>query len=308
MDIKGLPKIDLHCHLDGSLTKDMIQRYTGRAIESDILRVSENCQSLAEYLEKFDIPLSCLQNEAGLYDGAYSLIQEVAKENTKYIEVRFAPMLSVHETMSCHKVIEAVLKGLQKGKEDFGVHSNVITCAMRHHQMEQNLDMLNTAREYLGSGVCAIDLAGDEAQYPTRKFKELFLHAQKLDMPFVIHSGETGSIENVRVALELGAKRIGHGIALRQDKELMKEYAKRGIGVEMCPTSNLQTKAVESLESYPLKEFLDAGILVSVNTDNRTVSHTSLTDELNLVYELYGYDEQLIYKLLENAEKTAFPF
>ena len=306
MDIKALPKIDLHCHLDGSLTREMIQRHAGQKIELERLRVSEGCQSLTEYLTKFELPLKYLQDEAGLCDGAYSFIQEVAQENITYIEVRFAPMLSVHETMSCHQVIEAVLKGLQKGREEFGVRSNIITCAMRHHQMGHNLKMLQIAREYLGEGVCALDLAGDESRYPTKQFQDLFVQAHKLDMPFVIHSGETGSVENVRVALELGASRIGHGIALSQDKELMKEYAKRGIGVEMCPTSNLQTKAVDSLKSYPLKDFVDAGILVSVNTDNRTVSHTTLTKELELVYELYDHDEQLIKKLLANAEETAF--
>ena len=127
-----------------------------------------------------------------------------------------------------------------------------------------------------------------------------------LGMPFTIHSGETGNVENVREAYELGARRIGHGIALWKDTKLMKAYAEAGIGVEMCPTSNFQTKAAAGWEAYPLRQFVDAGIKVSINTDNRTVSGTTMTNELTKVYEQYGRDDELIFTLLRNAAQTAF--
>lgn len=125
-------------------------------------------------------------------------------------------------------------------------------------------------------------------------------------MPFTIHSGETGNVENVREAYELGARRIGHGIALRKDPKLMKAYAEAGIGVEMCPTSNFQTKAAAGWEAYPLRQFVDAGIKVGINTDNRTVSGTTMTNELTKVYEQYGRDDGFIFTLLRNAAQTAF--
>ena len=168
------------------------------------------------------------------------------------------------------------------------------------------MEMLRCAREFLGQGVCALDLAGDESMYPTSGFRDIFREARRLEMPYTIHSGETGSLENVREAYELQAARIGHGIALKDDPELIKRYSEKGIGVEMCPTSNFQTKAVESWEEYPLMEFLEAGIKVSINTDNRTVSGTTMTKELIRVYEQYGQDDQLIMKLLKNAAETAF--
>lgn len=306
MDIKTIPKLELHCHLDGSLTKSMIQRHLGRSVTKEELTVAEDCPNLTEYLEKFDLPLECLQDEEGLEEGAYTFAEETAKERVEYIEVRFAPMLSVHADLSCAKVIEAVRGGMERAKEDFGLQYGIIVCAMRNHSLEQNLTMLRCAREYLGCGVCALDLAGDESAFPTAGFREVFREAKRLDMPFVIHSGETGNLENVREACELGAKRIGHGIALRKDPELMKVYAEKGIGVEMCPTSNFQTKAAAGWKDYPLLSFLDAGIKVSINTDNRTVSGTSMTKELTKVYEQYGRNDELIFTLLRNAAETAF--
>lgn len=306
MNIQQLPKIDLHCHLDGSLTKAMIERYVDQVVTPQMLTVSDHCQSLTEYLEKFDLPLQCLQSESGLEDGAYSFVEEAARDNVQYVEVRFAPMLSVHDSLNCEKVIEVVRKGMERGKETFGVRYGIIVCAMRNHSVEQNLKMLKCAREFLGYGVCALDLAGDESAYPTLQFRELFQEANRLEMPFTIHSGETGNLENVRVAYELGAKRIGHGIALKKDPELMRAYAAAGIGVEMCPTSNFQTKAVRSWEEYPLRQFMDAGIQVSIHTDNRTVSGTTMTKELTKIYEQYDQDDALILKLLNNAAESAF--
>lgn len=306
MDFKSLPKIDLHCHLDGSLTLEMIRRHTNQVVTTDMVQVKEDCRSLTEYLTKFQIPIECIQDESGLKDAAYTFMKEVASENTKYIEVRFAPMFSVNEKISCKRVIEAVLEGLERGKQDFSVRYNVIVCAMRNHSIDVNSKMLRIAREYLGEGVCAMDLAGDESKYPVNQFQELFTLAKGLNMSYVIHAGETGSIDNVKKAFEYGAKRIGHGIALRYDKELMKEIAKRGIGIEMCPTSNLQTKAIDDWSNYPLLDFIEQGIKVSVNTDNRTVSNTNMTKELRLIYEHFGQDEGLIYKLLNNAVETSF--
>lgn len=305
MNIKEIPKIDLHCHLDGSLTLEMIRRYTGKDVTIDMLSVDNDCQSLTEYLEKFKLPLDCLQDKAGLKEGAYTFLKDVAKDNMRYIEVRFAPMFCIQAGLSCSEVIESAIEGLEKGKKEYGVSYNVIVCAMRNHSLEQNRSMLYSAREYLGSGVCALDLAGDESAYPTKEFIELFKEAKRLDMPYIIHSGETGNIENVRLAYELGARRIGHGIALIKDKHLMTSYANQGIGVEMCPSSNWQTKAIRDWSDYPLKNYMDAGIKVSINTDNRTVSNTTLTKELEIIHDLYK-DDELIYRLLKNAQETAF--
>ena len=212
MDIERLPKLDLHCHLDGSLTKAMIERHLGKEVAGEALTVSQDCRSLTEYLEKFDLPLQCLQDEKGLEEGAYTFVEEIAKEKVEYIEVRFAPMLSVHENLSCRQVIEAVRKGMERGREDFGVRYGIIVCAMRSHTTEQNMEMLRCAREFLGHGVCALDLAGDESMYPTSGFRDIFREARRLEMPYTIHSGETGSLDKLKSSY-LG---ISEGISKRK--------------------------------------------------------------------------------------------
>lgn len=304
--IIGLPKIELHCHLDGSLSRKFMEQRLERELRMEELSVSDECTSLAEYLEKFELPGLCLRDERGLEDAGYDVLKYMNRENVCYAEIRFAPLLSVTEEMDCAKVIEAVLRGLKRGREVFGIDFGLITCAMRHHSEEDNIRMIKTAREYLDEGVCAADLAGAEASYPMSEFMNLFAETKKIGMPFTIHAGECGDAKNIVDAVEAGAGRIGHGIAMREYPKLQKSLAEKGIGVEMCPISNLQTKAVQSTKEYPILEFLDAGIKVSVNTDNRTVSNTSLTREMEFVQKTYGITDEQLKLLMLNAVDTAF--
>lgn len=316
-------KIELHCHLDGSMRVDTVLELLKKQ-KADLvgiglseeelskqklirqLQVTPDCTSLTEYLKKFDLPLRCLQTTEGLKRAAYELVCDVAKENVKYIEVRFAPRLSTEQGLTCREVIEAVVEGLRAGEEESGTYARAIVCAMRHHTLQQNMEMLHVAQEFLGKGVCALDLAGDESQFPTYLFRELFEEAKRFNMPFTIHSGECGSVENVGEAIKLGAGRIGHGIALEKSEELQQLCVEKGIGIEMCPTSNLQTKAVQSFETYPIKQFLGCGLLVSLNTDNRTVSETSMEREIKLAKDRLGLNEEEILQCTKNAIETAF--
>ena len=193
-----------------------------------------------------------------------------------------------------------------KGEEETGVYASAIVCAMRHHSLEQNMEMLRAAKPFVGQGVCALDLAGDESAFPTSLFRELFAQARNWGIPFTIHSGECGSVENIREAIALGARRLGHGIALEKDAELRLLCKEKEIGIEMCPTSNLQTKAVEGLERYPLKQFLEEGLLVSVHTDNRTVSGTTMEQEEALVKERLQISDEMWIQCTKNAIQTAF--
>ncbi len=304
--LKKLPKIELHCHLDGSLSMEFIQKKLGKSVSCQEVQVSKNCGSLAEYLEKFELPCQCLQDAEGLREAGYDFLRTASRENVVYTEVRFAPLLSVGLGLNTEQVISSLLKGLAEGKRDFGVEYNVITCAMRHHSPEDNLEMLKAAREFLGEGVCGADLAGAEASYPMSNFIGLFEKVKKIGMPFTIHAGECGNAWNIVQAAEAGAKRIGHGIAMAGKPQIRQMCRERQIGIEMCPVSNLQTKAAESMNNYPLREFLDMGLLVSVNTDNRTVSGTSLTEELELVQKGCGVSDEEIRLLQRNALETAF--
>lgn len=301
-----LPKVELHCHLDGSLSKEFIEHRLGRTVSQSELSVSDDCRSLNEYLEKFALPGKCIMDETGLRKAGYDVLKSMKKENVCYAEIRFAPLLSETPEMKCSKVIEALLEGLEKGKRDLGVEYGLITCAMRHHSQEDNFRMIRTAREYLGEGVCAADLAGAESLYPMSEFMELFRKTKEIGMPFTLHAGECGSVQNILDSVEAGAGRIGHGIAMKGHTQVQKELQKKGIGIEMCPISNLQTKAVESTKDYPMREFLDTGLKVTVNTDNRTVSNTTLTKELEFVQKTYGITDEEVHLMMKNAVDVAF--
>lgn len=305
-ELKKMPKIELHCHLDGSLSKAFIEKRLSRKVAEEELSVTDDCGSLEEYLEKFALPGKCLKDEEGLTEAGYDVLRTMSMEHVIYAEIRFAPLLSVTEKMDTEQVISSLLKGLKKGRQDFGVEYNVIVCAMRHHNMEQNYEMIKTASKFLGKGVCAADLAGAEAQYPMSEFMELFEKARELGMPFTIHAGECGSAENILDALKVKAARIGHGIAMKGRKDIQEVVRRSGVGIEMCPISNLQTKAIKSVEEYPIREFLDAGLLVTINTDNRTVSNTSMTKELDFIQRVYEISDDEIGLMMKNAVDVAF--
>ena len=234
------------------------------------------------------------------------MMKTAAAEQVTYLEIRFAPMLSVTENLSAREIIEGALKGLSMGKKQYGMDGNLILCGMRHMPVEVNTRLVETAAEYYGYGVCAVDLAGDEAAFPVRKQAGMFKRAKELSIPFTIHAGECGSAQSIWDAIELGASRIGHGIAAAKDETLMRYCAEHEIPFEMCPVSNLQTKAVKSMEEYPFLKFLEAGIPVTINTDNRTVSNTSLTRELELLQGYYEMGDKVIEKLMDNARRAAF--
>lgn len=305
-ELRTLPKIELHCHLDGSLSKDYFEKRLGREVSETELQVENDCQNLAEYLAKFRLPLECLQDAEAFQDAGYDILRTMSGENVRYAEIRFAPLSSVSERLSVRQMLEALLKGLDKGKKEYDIACNVIVCAMRHESEEKNLAMFQTAREFLGAGVCAADLAGAEAQYPMSEFMELFGEVKKLGMPFTLHAGECGDANNIVDAVRAGAARIGHGIAMQGRKDIQELVKKAGVGVEMCPTSNLQTRAVSDMAIWPFREFLDGGLFVTINTDNRTISGTSLTEELEFVQKMYGVSEEEIVQCMKNAVKVSF--
>ena len=300
------PKVDLHCHLDGSLVLQSMSEILGREVRKEEIQVSDNCTSLAEYLQKFDIPISCIQTEAGLKKSAKDFLLGLQKDNIKYVETRFAPFFSCGEGLSYKQIMESVLDGLKEASEETGILYQVIACNMRHLDEETNIRMMRECREFLGEGLCAIDLAGDEKSMPNALFGNLFAEAKKLDYSYTIHAGECGSVQCIKDAVEMGAKRIGHGIAMMGNAEVQKLLASKRIGVEMCPISNYQTKALQPEQIYPVREFVKAGVLATINTDNRTVSNTSVTKEMEFLNERFGISEEELYQYQMNAVDVAF--
>lgn len=253
-ELRNFPKVELHCHLDGSLTEKAVRRIVRESgynmeVLLDSMRVREDARDLADYLSCFANSLPLLQSEENLRIAAYELVGQAAADGVIYIEVRFAPMYHRKGGLTQTEAVKAVLVGLEEAEKDFGVKSRLLLCMMRGKTQEENGETLSCALQMREYGVAGIDLAGNEAAYPARLYRELFLRAREKQMPFTIHAGECGNVENVRDCVEMGAGRIGHGVAIADDGEMKRICREKGIVLELCPVSNLQTGAVKSLET-----------------------------------------------------------
>lgn len=312
--IKKLPKAELHCHLDGSLPLRLLEKlareqkiFLGEEKQlRQMVTAPADCQSLEQYLQCFDLPVACLQKREALESSAECLLAEAAADGVVYLEVRFAPSLHCREGLSMDQVVSSVLCGLDRGREKYGVEYGLILCIMRHEEEKKGFEVLETAQRFLGKGVVALDLAGAEAAFPVDGFSAVFRRVAEKGIPFTIHAGEAAGPESIKKALELGACRIGHGLAAIEEPALMQELAERKIVLELCPSSNLQTKAAKSWDMYPLRRFLQEGMAVTVNTDNRTVTGTTMTRELSLVQERLGLSHQEIRELCRQAIRGSF--
>lgn len=315
--IENMPKVDLHYHLDGGLRPETvfeIAKKQDMALPTQdaeelakYLKAEENCTSLVEYLEKFDLPVKCLQSAYAQRRVAMEAVEDAASHNIRYIEVRFAPQLMTEGRLTVSEVTSNVIEGLMAGEDRFKTKARAILVCMRHHSVSKNLEVIEAARQFLGKGVCGVDLAGDEAGFPPQASREVFSLACKYGIPVTIHAGEAGGAENIYEAVKnLGAVRIGHGIRLKENPRLLDLIKQRRIPLEICVTSNIQTKAAASFATHPIREYFDAGINVTVNTDNTTVSNTDLTREYEILQKQYGFTDDELKQLVFNAANAAF--
>ena len=316
--LRELPKTDLHVHLDGSLRPGTIwdlgeeQEVGLPANSGDGIRrwftqeLPE--RDLVAYLSRFDVTTSVMQTEEALERIAFELVEDAAAENVWYMEVRYAPILSTKRGLSPRQVVDAVERGLRRGQE---VHprtqAHQIICGLRHFEPERAVRMAALAVEYKGRGVLAFDLAGAEVDNPAKRFREAFYLVRHANLNVTVHAGEAYGPESIHQALHwAGAHRIGHGVRLREDPDLLEYVRDHRIPLEMCPTSNVQTGAVDSIEEHPIREYFDRGVRVTVNTDNRLMSDTTMTGEIELLVERLGFDLEEVKKLLLNGFKSAF--
>lgn len=304
--------IDLHLHLDGSLTPAYVIRQAKKQgmelpvwDEKELVKYMTapvDYKDLNEYLEKFDLPCSVMQTEDAITDAVRDVCGQMETQGLKYVEIRFAPQLHTKKGLTQRLVTEAAIKGLPDGG---ALEAKLILCCMRMEDNEkENMETIRMAKEYLGKGVAAADLAGAEALYPTASFEAVFRKAKESGVPFTIHAGEADGPESIWMALKFGARRIGHGVRCLEDEKLVEYLREHRIPLEVCPTSNFQTKAVKG--EYPLKKMLEKGLCVTLNTDNTTVSGTSLEKEFNLAVNKLGLTEKEVEILKENAEKARF--
>jgi adenosine deaminase len=312
-----LPKTDLHVHLDGSLRletiwelakKDKIDLGVGSIEElRELIGPGRIHASLNEYLKGFEITLKVLQTRENLYRAAYELAEDCAKENVGYFEVRYSPILHTQKGLSLPAILEAVIDGLKAGQRDFGVTSGVIVCGMRNISPEISLRMAELAVAFKHRGVVGFDLAGAEYNYPARDHLEAFSLILSNNVNVTIHAGEAYGPDSIHQALHYcGAHRIGHGVRLREDGDLLNYVNDHRIPLELCLSSNVQTGAVKNISEHPVKFYLDLSLRVTLNTDNRLITNTTMTDEYYLMYKTFNLSGQNILDLIINGVKSAF--
>jgi len=318
--IEKLPKTDLHVHLDGSLRLSTILELAERqkidlpAKDPEGLRAAmnlgQNCGSLVEYLKAFDVTLRVMQSEESLRRIAFELAEDAAHENVRYMEVRYAPMLHTRRGLKLTTVVESVLEGLRQAQEKHGVESNVIICGIRNVSAEHSLEMAELAVAYKGRGVVGFDLAGAEYDHPAKHHRAAFQLVRDNNINVTIHAGEAYGPESIAQAIHVcGAHRVGHGCRLRENGDLLHYVNDHRIPLECCPSSNVQTGAIRDLASHPLKLYKDLGLRVTVNTDNRLITDTTVSKELWLCHTQMRLTLQDIRQIILNGFKSAFlPF
>jgi adenosine deaminase len=315
--IQSLPKTDLHCHLDGSLRLDTVidlARKQGVKLPTfdrgelwKLLFAGDQVTSLDDYLRAFDITLSVMQTEDALERTAYELAEDAHRENVRYIEVRYSPLLHIRNGLRPAQVVEAVLRGLRNAKREFGIRYGVILCAIRSLGAESSLRIAELCIAFKNRGVVGFDLAGSEINNPAKLHRQAFQLVVDNNINCTAHAGESFGPDSVHQAIhKCGAHRIGHGTRLIESGDLLNYVNDHRIPIEVCPSSNIQTRAATSWDTHPVDFFVDYGLRVTINTDNRLMSDTSVTKELHLCHRHYGWSLQTIKEIIIAGFKSAF--
>lgn len=317
--IRRWPKAELHCHLDGSLRLRTMLELAAEQNRMPILpadneedlraalRKIDEAETLEEYLSWFGYSIPLMQTRQALHRIAYELAEDAAAENVRHLEVRFGPILHTAEGLTLEEVLDAVLAGLREAEEALRIQTGVIVCGLRDRYESASLAQAELAARYRGRGVVGFDLAGAEAGNPPKQHLSAFHLARRELLGITVHAGESFGPESIRQALfHCGANRIGHGVTLRQDPELLRYVVDHQVPLEMCPTSNVQTGVVAGYASHPIGDYLRAGVPVTVSTDNRLFSHTTVSDELWLVHTACGVPEEGVREIVLNGFRHAF--
>jgi|SRR6266850_82405 len=312
MDLKELPKIDLHCHLDACVripTAGEIARDLTLTIPeplSDALVAPPLCLDLMDYLRRIDFALEVMQREPDLRRIAFELVEDCQADGIIYIEVRFAPQLHTRRGLSLQEVLLAVYRGLKDGEYKYGVRTSLILCCVRQQDPSVSLEIAQLAADNQDK-VCAIDLAGDEAGFAGSRHVAAFDLAEHAGLHRTVHAGEAAGSHRIEEAIEvLHAERIGHGVRVVDNPRLMEVMKDRTMVLEVCPQSNVQTRAVESYAAHPIDHLFRLGLSVTINTDGRTLSTTSCTQEFQHLMAHKGWTLDEFWQCQHNAAVSAF--
>jgi len=311
---RDLPKADLHLHLDGSVRPKTLVELSEKGLRKvDLasaerkMRVSPDNRSLVDYLTRFSFVNTYLQTPEALGRVTRELVADCAAENVRIAEIRFCPLLHTLQGASPEAILAGVLDAFAAASKEHNLKGGIIVCALREQPADSSQQLAELAVKYKDKGVIALDLAGNEADHGTKNVLLAFDAAGNAGLRRIAHAGEADGPESIRSAIDvLKAERIGHGTRLLGDAKLTAEIAQRGIPLEVCLTSNVQTRAVSDYATHPFCRYLRAGVRVTINTDNRTVSNTNSSHELALAWFYGELTRDELKKLVLNGAAASF--
>jgi adenosine deaminase len=316
--LRKMPKIDLHRHLEGSLRLETLLEIAQRhgldlpAADKERLRpyvqITDDPPDHRTFLSKFEVLRHFYRSPEAIHRLAYEVVADAAQDNIHYLELRFSPQaLARVRGFPLREVTDWVITATQDASRDLGIQVRLIVTLVRHDPIDQARLVAETAFARFGSGIVGLDLAGDEVRFPAGPYVPFFAEAKRLGMGVTVHAGEWASAEGVRQAIEeLNADRIGHGVRCIENSQILRLVRKRHVALEVCLTSNLQTGVVQHITHHPLVDLLNLGVIVTLNTDDPSISNLSLTDEYQVAVESLGLQYADLRKLVFNAAHATF--
>ncbi len=315
--IRRLPKAELHCHLDGSVRpRTVLELALDQGVKlptthlgrlTQLLEAGKRTRNLADYLRIFDLTLAVMQQKEALYRTAYELVEDCAAENVRHLEVRYSPILHRKKRLPFEDIVDPVIAGLRDAGMKYNMSTGVIICGIRSMAPKVSMALAELAVAYKGRGVLAFDLAGQERDYPAKAHRGAFQLILENNINSTVHGGEAFGAESIAQALHFcGAHRIGHGTRLREAPDLLRYVRDHRVPLEMCLSSNIQTRAVRTIHEHPCGDYFRQGLRVTLNTDNRLMSATTLSQEIALAARAFRFSPYEVKRLILNGFKSAF--
>lgn len=310
MKFKNLPKIELHVHLDCSLSYETIKRLRPQTTIDDYNTnyiAGKSCTSLKQYIKCADNAISLMQSKESLELVMEDFFNQLIQDNVIYCEIRFAPLLHTDEGLNSREVVNILCNSMNFLSKESGIFTGLILCTLRHYSKEESMETVKLVEEFKGKGVVGFDIAADEAGYPLDNHIDAFNYAKQNNINCTAHAGEAKGPESIWETIDkLKVKRIGHGVKCIKDPKLVKFLYENNFHLEVCVSSNIKTKTFNKIEDHPISQINESSISMSINTDGRTISSTDLTNEYEIISKKFGWSIEDFRKSNLEAIKHAF--
>ena len=310
MAFSALPKVELHLHLDCSLSFDVVQQLDPQISEKkyrDQFIAPDKCRNLADYISRSESAVALMQDREALQLVTKDLFKQLQSDNVIYAEVRFAPLLHTRQDLSAEEVVDAVNTAVEEQVKETGIEAGIILCTLRNYSEDQSMETVKLVEQFSGSRVVGFDIAADEAGFPIDNHISAFEYASAKGLNSTAHAGEACGAESVWETLEhFKPSRIGHGVRSAEDDELLDYLKEHDIHLEVCPTSNVQTNVFDTISDHSINSLYEKGISLSVNTDTRTISNVTLDEEYQTLSDLFDWDTDQFLRCNLEAIDHAF--